>query len=48
VGGPTARDTLEQFHLVPDVEIGGGLIEQEHPRLLGERSGNTHALPLAA
>ncbi len=30
------------------VEIGGGLVQHQRPRLLRQRPGDAHALPLAA
>ena len=37
----------EELQLMADVQVGGGLVEQEHPRLLGEAAGQRGELPLA-
>ncbi len=52
-GRPAGRlqDALEDLRLAPDVELGGGLVEQHDARPLphrGEGPGQGHALPLAA
>ena len=39
---------LHRRHLVGEVEEGGRLVEQEHPRLLGQRAGEEDPPPLAA
>ena len=37
----------EQLELMADVEVGGGLVEEQDPRLLGEAAGQRGELPLA-
>src|SRR5690606_38977138 len=39
---------IEHFHLMVDVEEGGGLIQQQDIGLLGQRHGDPDALPLPA
>ena len=48
VGEPEPVDELQHLLLVAEVEGGGGLVEQEHGGLLGQRPGEHDALPLAA
>ena len=43
-----ALEQLDQRELVRDVEVGRRLVEQEEPRLLGEREGDEDALALPA
>src|SRR5436190_1731918 len=43
-----ATQQLEDGHLVSDVEEGRRLVEHDRSPALGERAGETHALPLAA
>jgi hypothetical protein len=38
----------EDLHLVVVVEVGGGLVHHQQARLLRQRAGNKHHLPLAA
>ncbi len=42
------REQIEQLHLVGDVEVGGGLVEQEQRGLLRQHHGHPDALALAA
>ena len=42
------REVAEQGELVRGVEPGGGLVGQQHARLLGQCPGHQHARPLAA
>ena len=41
-------DHVEHLELMGDVEIGGGLVQQQHLRLLGESHGDPHPLALPA
>lgn len=47
IGGELAED-IEEMELMPQIEGGGGLIEQENCRLLGEGGRDMHAPSLAA
>lgn len=47
-GQAAVADQGEDFQLVGDVEVVGGLVEHEDPGLLGEGAGDQDALPLAA
>ncbi|MNE63591.1 hypothetical protein D3C80_1589480 [compost metagenome] len=42
------RQKIQHFHLMADVEEGGGFVEQQYLGLLGERHGDPYALPLPA
>ena len=41
-------DEFEDVELVADVEVVGGLVEHEQPRLLGQCAGQQHPLAFAA
>ena len=42
------RSSLDGLHLMAEIEMRGGLVEDEERRLLAERAGQHHALSLAA
>ena len=42
------RDEVQDFHLVGEVQVGGGLIQQQHFGFLGQGHRDPHALPLPA
>ncbi len=41
-------DEVEEFDLVPEVEVGGRLVEEQQPGVLGEAAREPHPLELAS
>lgn len=48
VVGREVADQVEEFHLVAQVEVGGGLVEQQHRGVLGQAGCEPCALHLSA